>query len=608
MTQRFTALLAVEGELTGDGRIIRPGALTWAEPPLPLSYVAQQSEGHDGAEVVGVIESIVRQGPNLLGEGYMLSETPLAYAVAEQIRAGVIKPSIDPDDVVMEIDEGDPEKVVAILMEGRIRGATLVSHQAILSASITLIDEPLPSLEDVAAFDPTELAGETPIGENFAVADGPLEAVEGALEQFTEASLPEQTGAMIALIPTAEDAARLALVGHLAPEDLHVTLAYLGEAEALDDRQRALIAARVNSLSRRSPIIGSIFGHGTFAPDADKVATYLLNVEDSVSEFRAGLLEGITAVMDLPEQHSPWVPHITAGNGITGDMLSELGEVTFDRLRVAYAGKVYDTTLEVPVTAPTATETVQAQLVASAGLNPPGTWFANPELAGPTPLTVDDGRVYGHLALWGTCHTGLAGCTTPPPSATGYDYFHTGEVTSAEGERIPTGRVTVGGGHAGPGLTFRAALAHYDDASVVAADVRAGEDEHGIWLAGAVRPGLEEATLHAFRASPPSGDWRRIKGSLELMSALCVNLPGFPVPRARSMVAAGVQVSLVAAGVMHGGHSSAAATPTSPDADAALVASVLGALEQRERMEAVASSLGRDRQTRIAALVAQVRA
>jgi hypothetical protein len=45
-------------------------------------------------------------------------------------------------------------------------------------------------------------------------------------------------------------------------------------------------------------------------------------------------------------------------------------------------------------------------------------WFRNPHLDGPTPLTVtDDGRVYGHLALWGTCHTGFDGvCIEPPHS------------------------------------------------------------------------------------------------------------------------------------------------------------------------------------------------
>jgi hypothetical protein len=34
-------------------------------------------------------------------------------------------------------------------------------------------------------------------------------------------------------------------------------------------------------------------------------------------------------------------------------------------------------------------------------LTPPASWFENPKLQGPTPLTLDDdGRVYGHIAAW----------------------------------------------------------------------------------------------------------------------------------------------------------------------------------------------------------------
>jgi hypothetical protein len=48
---------------------------------------------------------------------------------------------------------------------------------------------------------------------------------------------------------------------------------------------------------------------------------------------------------------------------------------------------------------------------------PPEAWFDEPEAADPTPLTVtEEGHVFGHIALWGTCHTGLPGCRTPPKS------------------------------------------------------------------------------------------------------------------------------------------------------------------------------------------------
>ena len=46
----------------------------------------------------------------------------------------------------------------------------------------------------------------------------------------------------------------------------------------------------------------------------------------------------------------------------------------------------------------------------------------------------EDGRVYGHLALKDTCHTGFGDqCVTAPSSATGYAYFHLGEVDTTAG-------------------------------------------------------------------------------------------------------------------------------------------------------------------------------
>ena len=53
--------------------------------------------------------------------------------------------------------------------------------------------------------------------------------------------------------------------------------------------------------------------------------------------------------------------------------------------------------------------------------------------------------------------------------------------------------------------------------------------------------------VRAARASSPSGDWRPINGTLELVAVCSVNVPGFPVVEAR--VASGQVLALVAAGV-----------------------------------------------------------
>jgi len=195
---------------------------------------------------------------------------------------------------------------------------------------------------------------------------------------------------------------------------------------------------------------------------------------------------------------------------------------------------------------------------ASAGA--PADWFDDPRfgsspakdprlVTGPDgqvgcPITVtDDGRVFGHLALWGTCHTAFANeCVSPPRSETGYAYFRTGVVRSSDGSEIPVGRLTVDTMHAGRRLSAADTSAHYEHSGLAVADVSCGEDEHGVWVAGSIRPGASDEQVAALRSSPLSGDWRRVGGNLELVAALAVNSPGFPVPRA--LVAGGTVSTL----------------------------------------------------------------
>ena len=180
-------------------------------------------------------------------------------------------------------------------------------------------------------------------------------------------------------------------------------------------------------------------------------------------------------------------------------------------------------------------------------VNPPSTWFEKPVLNGPTPLTVtDEGQVYGHIASWETDHIGLSRGTKPPRSRSNYAYFHTGVCKSAEGRDIPVGQLTLAGGHASLEASAAEAVRHYDDTASAVADVHAGEDAYGIFVAGALRPGTSPEQIRSLRASAPSGDWRPIRGSLELVAVCQVNVPGFPIARAR--VASGAVMALVAAG------------------------------------------------------------
>lgn len=174
--------------------------------------------------------------------------------------------------------------------------------------------------------------------------------------------------------------------------------------------------------------------------------------------------------------------------------------------------------------------------------------FAPVPMDGPTPITItDDGHVYGHLAEWGTCHTGFSDvCVQPPKSQTGYALFHQGAVKLDTGDTLRVGKLTVGSGHAKPTVGLRAATAHYDNSALAAAAVRAYEDAHGIAVSGMIIPGTPDEVVEELRRSPLSGDWRAYNGNLELIAALGVNVPGFPIVGSKD----GQQVSLVAAGAL----------------------------------------------------------
>lgn len=220
-------------------------------------------------------------------------------------------------------------------------------------------------------------------------------------------------------------------------------------------------------------------------------------------------------------------------------------------------------------------------LRAAAPVRPPAAWFAmgEPDDDDPRyvdqrdgqmgiPLTIsDDGQVYGHFGLWGTCHVGYAGeCVTPPVSAGAYAHFHVGVVTADDGSDVATGTLTAGCDHALHTLRAPAARDHYAHNGIAWADVRASNGRHGPWVAGALRPDVTDEQVRVLRAGALSGDWRQLGAGLEAIAILAVSVPGFPIVRdaiaasgfdladlpsaAQWAVEDGRQVSLVASGVL----------------------------------------------------------
>jgi 2'-5' RNA ligase len=241
-------------------------------------------------------------------------------------------------------------------------------------------------------------------------------------------------------------------------------------------------------------------------------------------------------------------------------------------------------------------------LVAAGGHCAPSEWFTDPMLSEVTPLQVTkEGRVYGHVAEWKQCHLDsvLAGdvCTSPPRSETDYSFFlNSGVVLLDNDTQAAVGQISVGDGHAGPRMSVRGALHHYDSTSTAVADVTCGEDDHGIWVAGWIRPGTSDEMVTALRASDVSPDWREVRGNLEMIALLAVNVGGFGIPRPRVATQDGRQVSLVASTgmVLHDreetGEITGGETGIDYEALAAHVAAELAAASERKQaLEAMAA-------------------
>lgn len=157
--------------------------------------------------------------------------------------------------------------------------------------------------------------------------------------------------------------------------------------------------------------------------------------------------------------------------------------------------------------------------------------FADPRLSGPTHLQItDEGRIVGHVACWSERHRSVGlGHISPPRSKSDYANFHTSPpVKLSDGTLLPVGRLTVGIGHAPTtGVSNAAAQVHYDNPEACFALVRAGEDEHGIWVSGVAAPWASAEKVEMGLSSPMSGDWRPYGGDLDLVAVLAVNTPGF---------------------------------------------------------------------------------
>lgn len=171
---------------------------------------------------------------------------------------------------------------------------------------------------------------------------------------------------------------------------------------------------------------------------------------------------------------------------------------------------------------------------------PPAEWFDEPrdepEIGAIT--VTDEGRFFGYLAPKNVAHRGIRDKrVTVPMGNVDYGVWMNRVTIADDGRggftRIATGPITMDCGHASASsrVVGAARREHYDNSCSIVATVRVGENNRGVWIAGAVLPDVTPEQIRRMMACQLSGDWgphREKPGKRELAGALLVPVPGFP--------------------------------------------------------------------------------
>lgn len=581
----------IEGKPTGDGRLFEVGAVSWGQLPQPLGFEFESSHGGDNSRVaiIGRIDEFFKHDNGEYIEvrwrGVIHPDKDYASQAIEGILDGSYGGlSIIADSMTMDMEatelafEEAPEGSVPVqhFSETRIRRHDMV---------------PTPAFEEAWVGLGLEFADELSDGEREALAACGCDEYEvidlsgDAMEMFRAAAEVED-GAYRDV--SAEERKRLAEKGAAMPdgsypiancEDLRNAIQAIGRASDPDAVKR--------HIRKRKSALG--------CDDVELPEGWAI-IE--ASAFAPGTKDGpgwITHPIPTARIRRYWVRGKGAAKirwGIPGD---------FNRCRRQLAKYIANPDWLAGACANMHKEAIGVwpgqetgrghhstgapMSITAAGLSTkPAEAFRDPQFTKPTPLTIDGDRIYGHVAQWGVCHIGIQDvCTIAPHSSVNYGYYRTGSVLTDEG-RVAVGNITIGTGHAGLKASAKGAVAHYDNTGTVVADVVTGEDQHGIWFAGMVRPTATTEQLDALQASALSGDWRQTAHGLELVAALAVPVPGFPILSLHASAEEG-QMSLVAAGAVMPEEAITAGLVPSADEIAGIVRTAIAEYRFQEKRE-----------------------
>ena len=466
------AKAAIEGEWSGENRQIAPGALVW-EGTLPFTLAWQPAEApkHAGSVAVGRVDGVARVGRDVWAWG-VFDASGINGAEALRLVDGGFVTSISA--TADDIEHLDVELVCPSPVEEDIPGEPtcpepkMIIHHGRLR-SLTLLN--------VAAFPDCRIQIGPPPPEVLtaaAIGAHSTETSTGAWDgPANEKRLPS---------PMSEATARAAY-------------AWLDDG-AIQDGQTTKAAAR--------------FLHHEVSADGSPGPANLTACSTGI-----GVLNGGRGGTIIPPDGKRGVWEHLAGHLRDADREPPPLEAATGPTTVTAAGY----TITIPDVWPES-------------------WFDKPTEAPPFGAlhVTAQGRVYGYLGPDRVAHRAFraSGRRVTIPRGIDYSEFLNKPclVAGADGHtyRINAGNITMGCSHPSPDDPRRAdprwAIQQYDNTCSIVARVRVGEDDHGVWVAGALLHGIEPEAVERMMACALSGDWQNGR----LNAALLVPVEGFPTP------------------------------------------------------------------------------
>lgn len=462
----WRGVLAPMGVRSGDGRMLAPpaGAPNARNLPLPLLYQQATGPGHTNSVVVGSITRVWAQDGSLMGEGVFDLGDDTARDVVRKISSGFhrwVSVGVDDDSAEMQYWRGEQQ----------------------LELAEVAMSEDLADIQAVTVFTAWRLMSATLVAEPaFQEA-----VIELLLDDCEDPEDPDDE-----VDPDAEtpDAQQPVVPPARRPQP-----------------QPAMAAAPSTVDRKKAESDGAAMPGGRYP---------IRNADDLSKAIRAvGRAGGPNGTEAQRAEVRRWIIKRANALGLSKMIPTNWGSDGSLKGGAHSQILVADAAHGVSWYATTA---------AAVPMQPPAAWFQNPQLTGPTKMRVlDSGRVYGHLAPWEEEHAALPGQMAPHNPDTAYAKFHRHPVRTAEGTRVKTGPLA-GFGHADKlERSLWAVQRHYDNPDYVLADVVCGEDEFGVWCAGAMRYGVTPKQVMFVDRYSFSGDWRYG----ELLAGCLASVPGF---------------------------------------------------------------------------------